>query len=188
VTRDAGARWFIPTENEWYKAAYYQPAAQGGDADGYWALPMKTNSAPYSDQPPGTTPDNTRVGNFYADDSIANGYNDGHAVTGSTSYSVTQNYLTDVGAYASSPSYYGTFDQGGNVREWNETAVSSSSRGLRDGFWNGNSAFLRASNRNAIVPNAENFFIGFRVASIPEPASITLSSAVMIMWLVRRRR
>ena len=105
VTRNAGAKWFIPTENEWYKAAYYQPAAQGGDSDSYWAYPMRTNSVPYSDQPPGATPDNTRVGNFLNDDVLANGYDDGYAVTGSTSYSSTQNYLTDVGAYASSPSF-----------------------------------------------------------------------------------
>ena len=32
-------------------------------------------------------------------------------------------YMTDVGAYTSAPSPYGTFDQGGNVREWNETPV-----------------------------------------------------------------
>ena len=47
-----------------------------------------------------------------------------YAVTGSTSYSSSQNYLTDVGAYTSSPSYYGTFDQGGNVWEWNEALIS----------------------------------------------------------------
>src|SRR5262249_17847780 len=37
VSRNAGAKWILPTENEWYKAAYYQPAAKGGDSDGYWA-------------------------------------------------------------------------------------------------------------------------------------------------------
>jgi sulfatase modifying factor 1 len=36
ITRNAGATWFIRTENEWYKAAYYQPTTAGGDADGYW--------------------------------------------------------------------------------------------------------------------------------------------------------
>ena len=66
VSRKAGANWFIPTENEWYKAAFHQPAAQGGDADNYWDYPVRTNSAPYSDQPPGATPDNTRVANFIA--------------------------------------------------------------------------------------------------------------------------
>src|SRR6476659_4472457 len=53
VLRNQNAKWFIPTENEWYKAAFYQPAAQGGDSDSYWKYPMRTNSAPYSDQPPG---------------------------------------------------------------------------------------------------------------------------------------
>src|SRR5262249_36788583 len=104
ITRNAGGRWFIPTENEWYKAAYYQPAAQGGDSDSYWAYPMKTNNVPYSAKPPGTAaPDNTRVGNWTWDDGVANGYDDGYAVTGSGNYSSTQNYLTDAGAYNSSP-------------------------------------------------------------------------------------
>jgi len=188
VTRNAGARWFIPTENEWYKAAYYQPAANGGDADGYWAYPMKTNSLPYSDQPPGATPDNTRVGNFFKNDSVANGYDDGFAVTGSTSFSSTQNYLTDVGAYTSSPSYYGTFDQGGNVWEWNETAVSIASRGLRGGSWSPNANLLHASHRTADVPTIQGSSIGFRVASIiPEPASITLCLAGVLMLTLRRR-
>ena len=117
VSRNAAATWFIPSESEWYKAAYYQPAGQGGDADSYWNYPMRTNSAPYSDQPSGATPDNTRVGNFFKNDGMANGYDDGRAVTGAVGNTPGQNYLTDVGAYISSPSHYGTFDQAGNVFE-----------------------------------------------------------------------
>jgi sulfatase modifying factor 1 len=120
VTRKSDATWFIPTENEWYKAAHYQPASQGGDSDSYWPYPMKTNSRPYSDQPPGSSPDNSRVGNFKFDDFLSDGYDDGYADTGSGNLDSSQNYLTDVGAYSSSPSYYGTFDQGGNAFEWNE--------------------------------------------------------------------
>lgn len=43
VVRNPGAQWFVPSDNEWYKAAYYQPAAQGGDSDGYWICPDSTN-------------------------------------------------------------------------------------------------------------------------------------------------
>ncbi len=186
VTRNAGATWFIPTENEWYKAAYYELAAQGGDSDGYWAYPMKTNSAPYSDQPPGTTPDNTRVGNFSQDDGVANGYDDGLAVTGSTIYSSSQNYLTDVGAYTSSPSFYGTFDQGGNVYEWNEAAVSASSRGERGGSWNYFSIGLPSSGRLDTDSANENIDIGFRVATIPEPGCITLCIGMAYVLVLRR--
>ena len=46
ITRNVGSTWFLPSENEWYKAAYYQPAAQGGDADNYWLYPTASNSAP----------------------------------------------------------------------------------------------------------------------------------------------
>ena len=56
---------------------------------------MKTNSVPYSDQPPGATPDNTRVANFYQNDRVDNGYDDGYAATGSN-YISGLNYLTDV--------------------------------------------------------------------------------------------
>jgi formylglycine-generating enzyme len=190
VSRNANATWFIPTENEWYKAAYYQPAVQGGDSDNYWTYPMKTNSVPYSDQPPGATPDNTRVGNFYSDDSTANGYNDGYAVSGSTfdSRDQTYNYLTDVGAYTSSPSFYGTFDQGGNVFEWNETAASSSARGIRGGDWINGSSFLSSSSRVDVSPTAQFSSGGFRVASIPEPSTVLLTIAAFAALPIRRRK
>src|SRR3954468_20534642 len=113
--------WFLPSESEWYKAAYYQPAEKRGDSDSYWAFPMRTNEIPYSDQPPGATPDNTRVGNFYKDDGIVNGYDDGYAAFGRNFFCCDfPSPLTDVGSYILSPSYYGTYDQGGNVAEWTE--------------------------------------------------------------------
>lgn len=186
VSRNANAQWFIPSESEWYKAAYFQPAAQGGDSDNYWNYPMKTNSLPYSDQPPGVTPDNTRVGNFYQNDGLANGYDDGFAVTGSTNFSSSQNYLTDIGAYASAPSYYGTFDQGGNVFEWNEALISGSFRGSRGGSWNYGANLLRASYRSFPDPPESNT-VGFRVATVPEPSTLMLLyfGSLAVLW--RRR-
>lgn len=192
VSRNAGAVWVIPTENEWYKAAFHQPATQGGDSDNYWTYPMKTNSVPFSDTPPGSTIDNRRVGNFYSDDGTPNGYNSGYAVTASTSYSSSQNYLTDVGAYDLSPSYYGTFDQAGNVMEWNETAVISSQRGLRGGSWHLNSNSLQAADRGNGLPAIEFNYIGFRVASIPalipEPNTAVLAASIFALLVTRRRR
>jgi len=172
IKRNSCATWFIPSEAEWYKAAYHQPAAQGGDSDDYWAYPMRTNSTPYSDQPPGVTPDNTRVGNFMADDGIANGYDDGLAVTGTMHVDPNQNYLTDAGAYKFSKSPYGTFDQGGNAQEWNETAIGRF-RGLRGGTIDSLSAELQSSWRGGYYPAYEVDYIGFRVAtccSCYEPA------------------
>ncbi len=44
TTRNANWQWALPNENEWYKAAYYQPASQGGDTDDYWLYPTSSNS------------------------------------------------------------------------------------------------------------------------------------------------
>jgi sulfatase modifying factor 1 len=188
VTRKPDARWFIPSESEWYKAAYYQPAASGGDADDYWTYPMRTNNVPFSDQPPGNTPGNTRVGNFYKNDGIANGYDDGMAVTGAN-YLSGPNYLTDVGAYDLSPSYYGTYDQGGNVWEWNEAVFGPLSRGERGGPYNLDEVFLRASNRNN-SPSAGGLSTdGFRVATVvPEPSTILLAVSAFAAFPTGRRK
>lgn len=189
VSRNADARWFVPTENEWYKAAYYQPAAKGGDSDSYWWFPMRTNSVPYSDQPPGATPDNTRVGNFQKYDASSPGYDDGYAVTGQLGGCIIQNCLTDVGAYTLSPSFYRTFDQGGNVEEWNETAMSSSTRVQRGGMWIDNYLQLHVSNREGRVPTEKNNYIGFRVATvIPEPSSAVLAASIFALLACRRSR
>lgn len=44
VVRNVDWQWAIPTENEWYKAAYHQPATLGGDTDNYWRYPNSKNS------------------------------------------------------------------------------------------------------------------------------------------------
>lgn len=37
------AKWVLPSENEWYKAAYYDPNKPGG---GYWLYPAKSDDVP----------------------------------------------------------------------------------------------------------------------------------------------
>jgi sulfatase modifying factor 1 len=43
TTQNAGAKWFIPSESEWYKAAFYDPAAGH-----YWSYATGTNTTPTS--------------------------------------------------------------------------------------------------------------------------------------------
>jgi sulfatase modifying factor 1 len=171
VTRNAGAKWFIPSESEWYKAAYYDPVAGH-----YWTYPTGTNTTPTS-APPGNTPN---AANYYDGTT-------GYAVTGSTTYNSNQNYLTDVGAYTASASPYGTFDQGGNVFQWNEALVSGAIRGTRGGSW-GSLGYLRASDRLNGHPTSEDNGVGFRVATVPEPAAVVLGAFAAIGLLVLRRQ
>jgi MYXO-CTERM domain-containing protein len=195
VVRNPGATWVLPTIHEWHKAAYYQPTAKGGDSDGYWKWPMKTNNQPYSDQPPGATPNNTRVANVYQNDGLSNGYDDGYAVTGATTFNSNQNYLTDVGAYASSPSYYGTFDQRGNVSEWSERKESNNTRFLLGGSWQIDFELVGWSSEDdgyLMFPSNEFNEWGFRLAnvtaSIPEPSSAMLAASIFVLLGSRRRR
>ena len=170
VSRNAGARWFIPSENEWYKSAYHQLAAQGGDVDNYWGYATRTNIVPKSDQPPGDPSIQTNVCNYYNDTAFGIGYNAGYAVSGSTTYQSSRNYLTDVGAYTSAPSPYGTFDQGGNVFEWNEALILDAYRGERGGAWANNWFELQSSERSYYLdPTDFGRSLGFRVATLAGP-------------------
>jgi hypothetical protein len=68
--------------------------------------------------------------------------------------------------------------------------VIGSSRGLRGGYWNNFSYYLLASNRNGNDPSYEDNDVGFRVASVPEPSSITLmlcGAIAGLLWWKRSR-
>ncbi|HEV3137252.1 MAG TPA: SUMF1/EgtB/PvdO family nonheme iron enzyme [Pirellulales bacterium] len=174
VTRSAGATWVLPTESEWYKAAYYDPVAGH-----YWNYATGTNVMPAS-APPGSTPN---TANYRADSGA-------YAVTGSTIHSSSQNYLTDVGAYTLSASRYGTFDQTGDVFQWNEAVVVNGgpTRGIRGGSWNNPGAFLASSEGSSAFPAGEGNFIGFRLAETPEPSTGVLAIlACGSLWWWRKR-
>ncbi|MGA2034460.1 MAG: hypothetical protein ABSG68_19615, partial [Thermoguttaceae bacterium] len=83
---------------------------------------------------------------------------------GGGGYTDPTNYLTPVGAFSSSPGAYGTFDQGGEVWQWNERPVTGSSRGLRGGSWYYYSSDMASSDRDYYFPPTyENSSVGLRV-------------------------
>lgn len=184
--RSTSAKYWIPSEDEWYKAAYHDASA--GTAGVYFDLATGTDlgdSIPVSDQPG----DDPSAVNYFRNDNLANGFNDGFAVNGSRSYPNSTNPLTDVGAYTAATSPYGTFDQNGNVWEWNEAVISSnSSRRVRGGSWNEDLFWLRAAIPRSYEPSVEYLSAGFRVATVPEPSSVLVGVWVACGLLMRRRR
>lgn len=67
------------------------------------------------------------------------------------------------------PSFYGTYDQTGQVWEWNDAIIdtgASSSRGVRGGSWLNTSDFIGASYRGftGAGPSFGNGNVGFRIA------------------------
>ena len=73
----------MPTEDEWYKAAYYDPTPGAGGGDNYWLYPTQSDNVP---------------GNVVGAGANQANYNSAG--------------FTDVGAFTNSSSYYGTYDQG----------------------------------------------------------------------------
>jgi hypothetical protein len=64
---------------------------------------------------------------------------------------------------------------------------SSSPRGLRGGKWQDYSGALLSSVRDSSFPAGDDFDIGFRVASIPEPSTLLLLAAALPLAIWRRR-
>ena len=82
--------------------------------------------------------------------------------------------LPDVGSYTNSSSPNGTFDQGGNVSEWNENNYFDfqviDKRGFRGGIFYNHPNWNAASARFEYWAGKRGYWLGFRVASLPEPA------------------
>jgi len=188
ITRNPGAQIWLPNLDEWYKAAYYDPLAGH-----YWDYPTGTNDKPYSVPPPGVaSPDPANVANWFNDDGLINGFNNGFAVNGTTTIDVpNENGLTRVGAYLLAASPFGTFDQGGNVWEWIENlSGSGTARGMGGGSYaDGYSDLMQASQQgNGQPPDAENNSAhGFRLATVPEPSALVLLGIGMLVGLVALR-
>lgn len=175
IARNPGARWFIASEDEWYKAAYYDPSKAGGA--GYWDYPTRSDTPPISEPPPGN-----------GEPQGSSNYGGGGAFAVGAPY-----YYSEVGAYATSPSPYGTFDQGGNVNEWNDTVISwGSYRGIRGGGLGDYATSLPVANRGAYYPAGEydsiGYGFGFRVAVVPEPFTLSLLALGGLAVMRRKRK
>lgn len=169
IVRKPGARWFLPSENEWYKAAYY---ARRGSA--YWSYPTKSNTMPGRD----VTDVSGNNANCYG-----------------TPYPIDAGkYTTVVGEFQNSASPYGTFDQAGNVWEWNDTIKYQGAQYITRGIRG--AAFNYPANYSSVVnseiysnPISEESNRGFRIANVvPEPSSLMILAGGISMFLCLRRR
>ncbi|MEZ5323608.1 MAG: SUMF1/EgtB/PvdO family nonheme iron enzyme [Verrucomicrobiales bacterium] len=142
-----GAKVFLPSEAEWYKAAYYDPrsSSAGGppDDDNYWAFPTQSDAEPFAERAPGGV--------------------------SSANLAAVGGGLVERGAYEQTTSYYGVFDLAGNVWEWNEAIVDGAFgdevRSVRGGGWGNSPGDSGAAIRPDTGPSLVRDSIGFRVAS-----------------------
>jgi len=157
VVREPDATWVIPSEDEWYKAAYHK---NDGVTGNYFDYPTSSDSTPSDDL---IDPDPGNNATF--------------VVTGDHDYTIgSPYYRTEVGEFENSESPYGTFDQGGNVWEWNEAVLvvdTVSYRGRRGSSFGNYAHFLEAASRDYCDPSFEDDSgLGFRVAEVSEQTPV----------------
>lgn len=122
---------------------WYKAAHYDTVSDSYLAYPANTASA-ITCATPGATPNTANCGD----------------VVGATA---------NVGGYTASVSPNGTFDQGGNVWEWTETASGADRRIRGGGFDNVASELAAANSGENADPLGSDPDVGFRV---PEPSRL----------------
>jgi formylglycine-generating enzyme required for sulfatase activity len=178
VVREPDATWVLPTENEWYKAAYHKNDGLTGN---YWNFPTRATSGVSNDLIDPDPGNNATFSISLTDRTIGAPY-----------------YRTEVGAHENSESAYGTFDQGGNVQEFNETVPETDIRGIRGGSWANN--IMSRFDRPVDMHSSDQFSdLGFRVANLdttpPVPAlsapgllAMLLSVALIGTIVLRPRR
>jgi formylglycine-generating enzyme required for sulfatase activity len=174
---NGAAKYFLPTENEWYKAAYY---AGGGKNASYWMFSTQNNTAP----------DNSLT--WAATETNGANYNN-------SNYTDSTNFMTPVGTFSASPGSYGTYDMDGDVWQWTET-VGNLPGFNQEFFVNGGSfCFSTLYMESGVIggdpPSVEYCDQGFRVASsiaVPEPSTFALLgvTGAALLWrgrVVRRK-
>lgn len=141
IRRNPGAKFFVPTEDEWYKAAYYDPNKPGGA--GYWKYPTR------SDQKPGRDGLSNNAANYFAGNLID-----------------ADRFYLPVGSFPKSLGPHGTLDQAGNVFEWTEDLKPPFLRTLRGGAYDSDDAGIHLPVSNPVFSSISDVAnVGIRIAA-----------------------
>jgi sulfatase modifying factor 1 len=173
ATRNPLARWSLPSEDEWYKAAYY-------------AFDVLPRYFPY---PTGSDVEPRPL--------VANNLGDG--IEGELNYADgsagrPERLMTVASGEPGSGSPSGTWDQGGNVAEWLAADAEDGQRLARGGSFRRGVSALQSSpaperSEMLFAPSHEADDLGFRVTRIPEPSLVAaqLAAALALIGLRRKR-
>ncbi len=99
LAHNPDARYWIPTRDEWVKAANYDPNRYGEGQDGYWLYPAGQNE-PLTPGPPGAPGAQTSAG-----------------------LDIAKHGIPDIGDYPDVQSPWGLLDMSGGSSEWWESAM-----------------------------------------------------------------
>jgi len=151
------AKFFLPTEDQWYKAAYYKRKRNSD----YWDYPTKSDTAP-TNQCKGYG----NEANYF----IASSSDDSKTFPWYWNYQYSNGgktpFLTNVGSFTGSAGPYGTFDMGGNLFQWVCNPGYSGTRVIRGGSWKKQqNDELKRTTCITANPAIGYEFVGFRIAA-----------------------
>jgi formylglycine-generating enzyme required for sulfatase activity len=167
--RNKDAFYFLPSENEWFKSAYYNPSNST-----YYTYPLGSNSAPTVIGAGGGTTAGTAV------------YNQNFFTPFNPAEVERAGGLTP----------YGVMGGAANVWDWVESSFdgantnASANRTFRGGAYGQGALLIQSSYRQSVAPATSAADMGFRVASVPEPSTYALfllGAGAAYLWKRRKR-
>lgn len=147
IQKNNEAKYWIPSDNEWYKAAYYDHKRISGKP-AYWLYPNKSDSPPI----PSTEKDYFSINT----DNVFNGLSD-------------VNYFDIYNT-----SYFDIVDMGGNVYEWISDIIDSKFRIVRGGSYNRSRENAASVYRRKLAPELKLNHVGFRICKISSTKTISI--------------
>ena len=161
--RNKDAFYFLPSENEWYKAAYYNAAGTN-----YFLYPTGSDTAPTA---------------------VASGTNAGSAVYNAVaSVPAIVDSAGGLSPYGTM-GQGGNVSEWNESAYGGTNSSPSEGRAIRGGYWNTSEYGLRSSSRLDGYPANEYAGVGFRVASVPEPSTyvlVLLGAGAVYLWKRRK--
>ncbi|HEX2837289.1 MAG TPA: SUMF1/EgtB/PvdO family nonheme iron enzyme [Phycisphaerales bacterium] len=161
-----GARYYIPTWDEWLKAAHWDPNRI--EQDGWWTYSYMSDV-----QLPGGPP-GTGNGNY--------------------GFSSPSPFAIPLGAYPNVQSPWGLLDTAGGTTEWTESTLAGPPGQPRYRFFDG-SPWTGSGLRDAVfpvgadLPSFTTLSNGFRLAmTVPSPVTTAIPAALCLWHGVRRQR
>jgi formylglycine-generating enzyme required for sulfatase activity len=157
--RNSNAFYFLPSENEWYKAAYYS-----GSGTTYFDYALQSDTIP----------------------NAVSGGASGAVYNGQTGPADVAN--AGGSSFYGTEAQNGNVYEWNESALIPPNDSSSEDRAIRGGNWFLAGFYMRPTLRRFFDPAFELDSIGFRVASVPEPSTAFMILIPVGVWLIRRSR
>lgn len=200
LTRSPGARYWIPSLDEWMKAVHWDPnkSNDDGSTGGYW-LYGNGSDTPFVYGPPGVRVGVGSIGNPIPD---PNGQlSTSGATWTSTYFPGLDPFAVPLGSYPNVQSPWGLLDASGGVSEWTELVFQLDDEPLPRyrvadglGWTQGSGSFGGGVDGvgnpgGGRPPNFPTFDTGLRIAAVvPAPGMGSLGAIASLWALTHRRR